>query len=199
MIFQKMEKEKSMINKNSSTLIVNLFGGPSVGKSTVAAGVFSLLKLHGVECGLVTEYAKDLVWEERHKTFKDQQYIFAKQHHRLWRVVDKVDVIITDSPLILNQVYGDIYKTTNKKFNDNVIDVVSNFNNYNILLTRTKKYNPNCRNQTEDQAKEIDSIIRRTLESYSMGFVEVPGNSSGINKITRLLLKTKRRFKIGDL
>jgi len=194
-----MEKEKSMINKNSSTLIVNLFGGPSVGKSTVAAGVFSLLKLHGVECGLVTEYAKDLVWEERHKTFKDQQYIFAKQHHRLWRVVDKVDVIITDSPLILNQVYGDIYKTTNKKFNDNVIDVVSNFNNYNILLTRTKKYNPNCRNQTEDQAKEIDSIIRRTLESYSMGFVEVPGNSSGINKITRLLLKTKRRFKIGDL
>ena len=194
-----MEKEKSMINKNSSTLIVNLFGGPSVGKSTVAAGVFSLLKLHGVECGLVTEYAKGLIWEERHKTFKDQQYIFAKQHHRLWRVVDKVDVIITDSPLILNQVYGDIYKTTNKKFNDNVIDVVSNFNNYNILLTRTKKYNPNGRNQTEDQAKEIDSIIRRTLENYSMAFVEVPGNSSGINKITQLLLKTKQRFKIGDL
>jgi len=62
----------------SNTLIVNLFGGPSSGKTTMAAGLFCLLKMHGIDCELVTEFAKDLVWEERFKTLKNQQYIFGK-------------------------------------------------------------------------------------------------------------------------
>lgn len=45
------------------TLYVNLYGGPGTGKSTGASYIFSKLKLAGVEAELVTEYAKDLVWE----------------------------------------------------------------------------------------------------------------------------------------
>jgi len=178
-------------------LVVNMFGGPGVGKSTTAAGIFCLLKLHDVECEFIPEYAKDLVWEERHKTFKDQQYLFAKQHHRLWRVVDKVDIVVTDCPLMLSPVYGERYKATNEVFNNNVVDVVGRFNNLNILLTRTKKYNPNGRNETEDEAMEVDAAIRRTLETYGMDWIEIPGNFEGINKITRMLLKRKQKFKIG--
>jgi len=178
------------------TLVVNLFGGPGVGKSTTAAGIFMLLKLHDMECELIPEYAKDLVWEERHKTFEDQQYLFAKQHHRLWRVAGKVDVAVMDCPLMLSPIYGERYKATNEYFNTNVVDVVSKFNNYNILLTRTKKYNPNGRNETEDQAMEVDKAIRHTLNSYRMEWQEVPGNFEGINQITRAILKGRQRFKI---
>ena len=44
-------------------LVVNLFGAPGAGKSTGASYVFSQLKMMGVNAELVTEFAKDKVWE----------------------------------------------------------------------------------------------------------------------------------------
>ena len=180
-----------------NALIVNLFGGPGVGKSTTAAGVFTLLKLHDVECELITEYAKDLVWEERHKTFFDQQYIFAKQNHRLWRVHDKVDVVVTDCPLMLSPIYGERYKTGSLEFDKNVEKVVDTYNNLNIVLERTKKYNQNGRNETEDEAREVDATIKRVLAEYGMSWTTIPGNFEGINKIFKLVTKEDSKFKIG--
>ena len=180
-----------------SALIVNLFGGPGVGKSTTAAGGFALLKLHDVECEIITEYAKDLVWEERHKTFGDQQYIFAKQNHRLWRVHDKVDVIVTDCPLMLSPVYGNRYKTGSPEFDNNVVSVTNQYRNYNVLLVRTKKYNENGRNETEDQAKEIDQAVENTLKKFDMTWNLIPANFEGINLITQTIIGDKYlKFRI---
>lgn len=39
--------------------VINLFAGPGSGKSTTCAGVFSKLKLAGVNCEMALEYAKD--------------------------------------------------------------------------------------------------------------------------------------------
>jgi uridine kinase len=47
--------------KNKKSLIVNIYGMPSAGKSTTAAGVFSELKWLNIDCELATEYAKDKV------------------------------------------------------------------------------------------------------------------------------------------
>ena len=46
-----------------SCLVVNLFGVPGAGKSTGAAYIFSKLKLVGINAELITEFAKDKVWE----------------------------------------------------------------------------------------------------------------------------------------
>jgi len=168
------------------TLVVNLFGGPAAGKSTTAAGVFSLLKLHDVECELVTEFAKDLVWEERYKAFGDQHYIFGEQHHRMWCLLDNVDVMIADSPLMLSTIYR--LETLSKSFTQTVIDVVNSFNNLNIFLNRTRRYNPNGRNETEDEAKKLDVLIQDILTKYSMSYKEVPSSHHGINKVVQLVL-----------
>ena len=77
-------------------LVVNLFGAPGAGKSTGAAYIFSRLKLAGINAELVTEFAKDKVWEESKAVFQNQAYIFGKQYFRISRVQDKVDVVITD-------------------------------------------------------------------------------------------------------
>jgi len=45
-------------------IVVNFFAPPGHGKSTFAALVFSKLKMLGVNCELVSEFAKDMVWEE---------------------------------------------------------------------------------------------------------------------------------------
>ena len=63
--------------------VINLFGGPSTGKSTLAALLFGTLKSkYDLNCEYVNEYAKDLVYEKRNQILlKDQLYIFAKQNH----------------------------------------------------------------------------------------------------------------------
>lgn len=47
-----------------NTLLVNLYAGPGAGKSTGAAYIFAKLKMAGVDCEYVSEYAKDRVWQE---------------------------------------------------------------------------------------------------------------------------------------
>ena len=175
----------ALILKNN-TLIVNLFGGPASGKSTVAAGLFCLLKMHNIRCEFVTEFAKDLVWEERYKTLKNQQYIFGKQYHKIWRVFNQVDVIITDSPLLLSTIY--MPENYSDSFVKNVIDTINTLNNLNILLNRQKEYNNDGRYQTEEQAKIIDKDIKQKLFLYDMRWVEFYADFNSINKIVQLIL-----------
>lgn len=88
------------------TIIVNLFGAPSSGKSTTRAGIFHELKLLQVNCEEVYEYAKNLTWEQRFRTLECQPYVFGKQLYRIETLMDQVDVIITDSPVLLSAFYG---------------------------------------------------------------------------------------------
>jgi len=164
------------------TLVVNLFGGPGSGKSTIAAGIFSLLKLHGINAELVTEFPKGAVWEKRFKVLENQLYILAKEYHSIWRVYQnpEVDVVITDGPIILSLVYGQGSETFNKL----VLETYRKFKNKNYLISRTKKYNPSGRNQTEEQADDIARVTKIVLDGYGIPYESYNGNWLTINKIT---------------
>ena len=86
-------------------LVVNLFGGPGTGKSTTAAELFSELKHRGIRAELVTEVAKDLCYEKS-PLLGDQLHILSEQHRRLARLRDQVDIVITDAPISLGEIYG---------------------------------------------------------------------------------------------
>ena len=138
------------------TLVVNLFAGPGTGKSSTMAGVFSELKWRGVNCEMAPEFAKEKVWEESTKILGNQIYIFGKQLHTLHRVMGKVDVVITDSPLLLSIIYG---PHEGPCFINLVHDVFQRFHNYNFFLRRHKAYNPSGRLQNEQEAIELDHKI----------------------------------------
>lgn len=168
------------------TLVVNMFAGPGAGKSTTASSVFALLKLHGINCELITEFAKDLTWEHRNKTLENQNYIMAKQHHRMWRLKKQVDVMITDSPLIFFLIYG-----------NNLPECVINslfhyandgFHNINYFIQRVKDYNPKGRNQTKEEALELDTKIINMLNDYSIEYKVVIGDFIAANSITQNIL-----------
>ena len=150
------------------TLIVNLFGAPGAGKSTTAAGLFHLLKVNGVNCEYVTEFAKDLTWEKRHLTLKSQPYIFGKQLRNIERLLGQVEVIVTDSLLLLSVFYGRKYANYPESFYQGIIDIVSELNSINYLLTRVKKYNPMGRNQTEQESDEIAKELFQLLEKLEV-------------------------------
>ena len=122
-----------------NTKVINIFGAPGAGKTCFMAGLFSYMKKKGYSCEMVTEYAKDLVYEHRSKTFTDELYIFAKQNHRLQRVNGQVDFIITDRPLPLSIVYAEgTYGECSDSFYNIVKDTFNEYNNINFLLRLPK-------------------------------------------------------------
>lgn len=180
---------------------LNLYAGSGAGKSTTAAGVYSLLKLHGCPVELVTEFAKDLTWEERHKTLKNQTYIFAKQYHRLFRLDKGVDLAITDSPLPLSIHYANIDVVG--PFVNVVMDAFNEFDNINFFVKRTKPYWRCGRTQTEEEAKIVDQNLLKLLDYLDIDYQETTGDINGINEITSYILETvydkELKFKLQDI
>ena len=145
------------------SLVVNLLGGPGTGKSTLAAEVFVILKKKGISCEYITEYAKDKTWEESTTTLSNQIYVFGKQHHKMFRVSNKVDVMICDSPLLFSIIYDGNKTKKGDNFYEHIIEEYNKFNNINFYLERTTKYDPVGRNQTENESIEIDNQIQSIL------------------------------------
>lgn len=171
-----------------NTLIVNLLGGPGCGKSTGAAYIFSQLKMRGIDVELVTEFAKDKTWEHNQSALSNQFYIFGKQAFRLDRVYGQVDVIITDSPLILSNVYARSIPGV-KYFKKACLELFNSYNNLNFFLTRVKAYNPNGRSQTQDEAAQLGNQIKELLIKDQISFLDVSGDLSGYNIILKEILQ----------
>lgn len=149
------------------TLVVNLFGPPGAGKSTTAAGVFSILKLNGLNCELITEYAKELAWEDRLPPKPvDPYYITAKQNHRQWLVDGKVDVMITDSPLPI----GIVYSQKSSEYNNHVLHLFSKYLNKNYFIERTKDYNKVGRHLDENGSNAAGVEIKQLLDENKIPY-----------------------------
>ncbi len=168
-------------------MIVNLFGVPGAGKSTGAAYIFSRLKMEGVNCELVTEFAKDKVWEQTEEVFKNQAYIFGKQSFKISRCHDKVDVVITDSPLPLSIFYNHDPRLT-ENFNNAVMDFFNSYQNLNYLLLRTKPYNPVGRMQTEEESNNLKQPMIDLLVSMGIDYKEEFGEIEGYERIVSDIL-----------
>lgn len=170
-------------------IVVNLYGAPGAGKSTGAAYVFSQLKMRGVNAELVTEFAKDKVWEGSKAVFENQAYIFGKQYFRISRVKDKVDVVVTDSPIILSCFYGENDPILGEEFNAFVKKVSASFYSLNAFIDRVKPYNPVGRFQTEEQSDEISQKLQDLLASYGVQLQHYPGDLNGYNKLVEDTIK----------
>ena len=153
------------------TLVVNLIGGPCSGKSTISSGLFHKLKTQDIDCELALEFAKDKVWEESFRTMDDQIYIFGKQYHRIWRLNGKVDVIITDSPLLIS-IY--CMKEPSKYFNNLVLEQYHKFNNLMYFIERGDSYQTNGRIQSLGDAMKIDSELKNILIENNISWTSLP-------------------------
>lgn len=165
-------------------LVINLYAGPGTGKSSTAADIFSTLKWDGINCEMALEFAKEKVWEESIKVLDDQIYIFAKQLHKMRRLIGKVDVIITDSPLLFSIMYD---VTENEHLRNLVLDVYKEFNNFDILLRREKPFEQAGRLQNEEKARELDAKIETILNKYSGGFHTFTANPKTATKIANVI------------
>lgn len=152
-------------------MVINLFGAPGCGKSTAAAGLFYELKKKDFSCELVTEYAKDLVYSG-HLKESDQVDIFMEQYRRTKVAYEKVDFVITDSPLRISEIYDNTKIPAFKPF---VREISRRFVNFNILLQRKHAFKEEGRIHNEIEAKIIHEKIYTLImgESITLDSLEV--------------------------
>ena len=169
-------------------IVINLFGAPGAGKSTGAAYIFSQLKLKNINAELITEFAKDKVWEENKEVFKNQAYIFGKQSFKMSRCKDKVDVIITDSPLFLSALYN-TNEVLGEDFNKVVLNVFNSYNNFNIFVQRVKPYNPIGRNQTAEESDALALELKNKLQEKGIPYIRITGEQASYDSIINEIMK----------
>lgn len=170
-------------------LVVNLFGAPGAGKSTGAAYVFSKLKMAGVNAELVTEYAKDKVWEGNDEVFKNQAYIFGKQYFRISRLQGKVDVVVTDSPLLLSSFYAED-PVLGDAFDRLVAAVFNSYNSFNAFVVRVKPYNEAGRFQTEAESDQVAARLQSFLAERGVSYCSYAGCDAAYDMMVNdILLK----------
>ena len=165
-------------------VVINFFAGPGAGKSTSACETFAALKKRDIKCEYVSEVAKDLTYEQSFHTRSNGLYVLAKQYHRMWRLLGHVDVIVTDSPLLLNMAYND-------RFHDVCRELFDEFDNRNYFIKRSKKYMQYGRTQTPEEAQDIDLVVKNLLEGHE--YQELDYNMAGIQATTDYLLSVDKK------
>ena len=178
------------------TYVINIIGAPGVGKTTISALLFARLKLRGYICEYVQEYAKKLVWMKDYDSLNNQYHVTKKQYELLQQISGHVNFIVTDGPLI-HGIYYNKYNKDNisniEKTEKYILDSFNKFNNINIVLDRVnrvnRKYETEGRIQTEDEAKDIDIILKHLLKINSIKYVNYPAEESSLNDIIEFIVK----------
>ena len=167
--------------------VINFYGGPGCGKSTIASGLFYLMKVKGYNVELVQEYVKDLAWENR---MEDQSFIAANQNLKLHRLEGKVDYVICDSSLIL----GLAYLPTDypiKSFKNYLTELFHSYDNFlHIYVNRSvlnNSYDTNGRFQNEQEAKIKDMQILDLMSELGLEFSWFDLSPDTPNKILKMI------------
>lgn len=147
------------------TLVVNLFAGPGAGKTTCAWEIASELKKRGIVTEYVPEYAKELVWDEDYETLANQEHIFEEQAHRINRLIGKVDVVVTDSPIILSEIYG---QNNSNNFRQRIWHEYDSHANFNLFINRGKSFEKEGRLQNLQESIQLDNKIKNLLDEHSI-------------------------------
>ena len=180
-------------NTGRQTYVINIIGGPGIVKTTISALLFANLKIKGYICEYVQEFAKKLVWLKDYDTLNNQFFVSREQYTLLKQIDGQVDFLITDGPLI----HGIYYNKYNKDNNSNidkvekfVINSINKFNNINIVLDRVDRcYEKEGRIQTEQEAKDIDVILKHILRTNNYTFSSFRAEPDEIENIANEIIK----------
>ena len=176
------------------TLIVNFFGGPGAGKSKMAGRLFSDLKDKGFKVEYATEYAKDMTWQKSQHVLTNQIYVFGKQQHRIWRLDGKVQIIVTDSPILNSIIY--CKEDTSELFKELVKEEFRKRPNMNINLLRGKHYDSDGRNQTIDQAVILDNEITELVITEFAFDMVIPGELEHSETIMNAVIEEYSKLNV---
>lgn len=156
------------------TVVINFFGGAGAGKSVGSWDVASRLKKMGYSAELSTEYAKELLYDNKEDFLKvgsvrNQSQIFFEQKRRLDRLIGKVNFIVTDCPLPLMSIYTKDTETDKPQFINYSLKIFNEYNNMNLVVHRDEKhYESTGRIHSLQESIQKDKEINNMLKSFKI-------------------------------
>ena len=165
--------DTTVITPMFDTKIINLCGGPGIGKSRTAARLFADLKDRNVLCELVQEKAKDLAWQfgGNPGLYTIQPILHAEQLMRQAYSIGKVQFVITDSPTFLPAIYQDSKGYNTREFVRYVMAEFSRQSNININLIRKEgSYVDEGRHLNEEGASRLDDKCVALMDEYDVPY-----------------------------
>ncbi len=162
---------------------LNLYGGPSVGKSVMASEIFILCKKKGMKVELVNEWIKMWAWEKYEPKGFDALYVLAKQVRAEERLLRQGVTVITDSPIRMQLAY-----CLHGAFSDVSNRFEERYKGFHVLLKRNFSYKGEGRYQTEEEALRKDDEIKDwwfSLGTGGRGIVGRPGFEGEAERILK--------------
>ena len=183
------------------TTVINLWGGPGIGKSVTSALLYGLLatshRYGTVE--QVPEYAKRLAWsigkkkaagedaDEDVSLIRDQMHVTSTQAQWLCDVCGQVDIAVVDSPLRSGLVYFEINKRKSGEWGTDTVkeeyrkvesvinEAEKHFDEVNILLKRSDigGFMQEGRVHSLEESIEVDRMMKQMLDSLGRKYIVI--------------------------
>ena len=169
------------------TKIINFVGGPGTGKTAMCCWLFAELKMRGKKVEYIPEVAKNLVWTKEFNLLNNQHYVSMKQYELFKAVIDKVDYVVTDGPL-LHGIYYNRHNEDNfcdvQKVENMIVSMLSEFDHVYIHVIKGDfVYEKVGRLQTEEESRKISDEIARILESFSIPYTTIRSGRNALENI----------------
>lgn len=189
-----------MDGKKKQSYLINIYGGPGVGKSTLSDGLAYFLKIDSSfgDVENVPEEAKRLVWRGEFETLKNQPLVTKGQIDNIMGVAGKMDIIICDSPIDQGYVY-----LSNPNHSQEVHKLITNaekklrelgVNTINILIEHHDNgFSPKAdvafqkegRIHDEEQSRDLGTRIKELLDNRGVDYTTIKAHTD----IATVLLK----------
>lgn len=157
-------------------LLVNIFGQPGAGKSTLAAGLFYKLKLDYIKAELACEVVKQDAYLNKVLDKWHGVDILAENIRQIYTYFLESDVVISDSPLELQKFYNpDLQELPKLPFKE-----------INVLVKRVKPYIKQGRYQTEEDADKIHTFLDINIKRD----LDILGNEEGLETLYKHVQNT---------
>ena len=152
---------------------INIMGGPCSGKSITATNVRSQLGFKSYDIELVDEEIKDWTYIPRIPTSCDGFYLQACQIQKEdVRLRAGVDLIVSDSPLMLQYFYAFYHKTPlQEPMRLAALEFEKLYPSLNIFIDREDKfYDETGRYEKLKEAKHMDILLKGVMVQNKVSF-----------------------------
>lgn len=191
-----MITKKSIFNQHELTLI-NLYGGPGAGKSTVALSVAGEMRRQGYSVELVAEDIKYNIYANNYSIFENQVKILGDQIQRLHSMDNKVKYAVLDSPLLQQTVYTE---DAPESFKDLVRNINGTFKAISFFVARGDfEFEQKGRIHNKEQSLVLDRLIMDELDRNNINSYRITSSDDGIAAVLATVYEYEHRPKFGGI
>lgn len=190
------------MHRGHIALVVNFFGGPGSGKTTAAARLFTRLKMRGLDVELIDEVARTCIQTGQLGALEVQPYLFGMGLYRLRTTARNTDVVIMDSPLLLNPIYDAHQSAALRAL---CLEEHNRFANLNVRLTRLAARSPlvadaethSMAGRVHDAAesRDLDAAIGRFLAELAVPLVPCDGSAAHLDHLADVVAGAVPRIR----